>query len=533
MNRRRFWLGFLALTLSVAAALKIPRLFLTSDRCVACHNGIVTPAGEDVSIGNSWGPTMMANSSRDPYWQASIRRETLVHAPAGPAIEHECSACHMPMARYLAKAQGREGQVFAHLPIFRQSTEEDALAADGVSCAMCHQISQEKLGARESFTAGFVVDTTSPLGKRRVFGPFDIDDGRAGLMLSSARFRPEKASHVRGSELCATCHTLYTQALDDKAKVIGTLPEQVPYLEWKHSAYAAERTCQSCHMPAVDEDTPITGIVGKPRKGFSRHVFRGGNFFIPRLFSRHRDSLGVRALAQELESSSVRTVEHLGTEAAEVSVRRAGVENGLLRVEVAVANRAGHKLPTAYPSRRAWIHFSVRDASGNLIFESGRLNPDGSIEGNDNDVDGSRFEPHHVEISRGEDVQIYEGILAGPAGEVTTVLLTAVRYIKDNRLLPEGFEKRTAEPDIAAKGAAARDEDFGGGGDLVRYVVKTGEAAGPYEVRAELLYQPISYRWAHNLELRPSAEAGRFLSYYGPVAGNSAAVLAQVALTVK
>jgi hypothetical protein len=533
MTGHRLCLVSLVLALTVAAAPRMPQLFLTSDRCVACHNGIVTPSGEDVSIGIGWGPTMMANSSRDPYWQASIRRETLVHPPAGAAIEHECSACHMPMARYLAKAQGREGQVFAHLPVFRQSTEEGALAADGVSCSMCHQIGKENLGTRESFTAGFVVDTASPLGKRRVFGPFDIDDGRAGLMLSSAGFRPEKAAHIQSSELCASCHTLYTQALNDRAEVVGTLPEQVPYLEWKHSAYAEARNCQSCHMPTVDDETPITGTVGKPRKGFSRHVFRGGNFLIPRMFGRHRDALGVRALAQELEYSSLRTVEHLGTEAAEVSVRHAEVENGVLRVELAVANRAGHKLPTAYPSRRAWIHFSVRDGSGSLIFESGRLNPDGSIEGNDNDADGRRFEPHHVEISRGDDVQIYEGILAGPAGEVTTVLLTAVRYIKDNRLLPDGFDKGTAEADIAAKGAAAGDEDFTGGGDRMRYFVRTGETAGPYEVRAELLYQPISYRWAHNLELRPSAESDRFISYYGASSVNSAAVLSRVGLTVK
>ena len=51
-------------------------LFQTSDRCFACHNGLSTSAGEDISIGFSWRPTMMANSARDPYWQAGVRRET-------------------------------------------------------------------------------------------------------------------------------------------------------------------------------------------------------------------------------------------------------------------------------------------------------------------------------------------------------------------------------------------------------------------------------------------------------------------------
>jgi hypothetical protein len=46
-------------------------------------------------------------------------------------------------------------------------------------------------------------------------------------------------------------------------------------------------------------------------------------------------------------------------------------------------------------------------------------------------------------------------------------------------------------------------------------------------VRAELWYQPISFRWAHNVEDAPSEEAGRFISYYREAAGSSAIVLAR------
>ena len=54
-------------------------LFAHSEECQACHNNLTSPAGEDASIGVSWRSTMMANSARDPYWQASVRRETLDH----------------------------------------------------------------------------------------------------------------------------------------------------------------------------------------------------------------------------------------------------------------------------------------------------------------------------------------------------------------------------------------------------------------------------------------------------------------------
>ena len=48
-------------------------MFRTSDRCVACHNGMKTKSGEDYSIGVDWRASIMANSSRDPYWQGSVR----------------------------------------------------------------------------------------------------------------------------------------------------------------------------------------------------------------------------------------------------------------------------------------------------------------------------------------------------------------------------------------------------------------------------------------------------------------------------
>ena len=58
-----------------AVAAHAGALFTTSDNCMACHNNLVTPLGEDVSIGSTWRSSMMANSGRDPYFQAGLRRE--------------------------------------------------------------------------------------------------------------------------------------------------------------------------------------------------------------------------------------------------------------------------------------------------------------------------------------------------------------------------------------------------------------------------------------------------------------------------
>ena len=197
-------------------------------------------------------------------------------------------------------------------------------------------------------------------------------------------------------------------------------------------------------------------------------------------------------------------------------------------------NLSGHKLPTAYPSRRSWIHVTVQDQTGKTVFESGAIAADGSIAGNDNDTNAAAFEPHYRTVTEPGQVQIYESVMADVSGNVTTGLLSAVRYLKDNRLLPEGFNKTTAGPDIAVLGDAQSDPDFVGGGDRVTYSIDVAENPGPFELRVELRFQPISYRWARNLQRHGSAEeVARFTSYYSAMAHASSTVLTASSATVK
>src|SRR6202140_4644537 len=131
--------------------------FQTSDRCLACHNGLTASSGKDVSIGSDWRSSIMANSARDPYWQASVRREAIDHPESKAVIEDECATCHMPMARDEAKVEGHKGEVLSHLP-FNNDPKKNAAAEDGVSCSVCHQIGTQKLGTSDSFNGGFVAD---------------------------------------------------------------------------------------------------------------------------------------------------------------------------------------------------------------------------------------------------------------------------------------------------------------------------------------------------------------------------------------
>jgi hypothetical protein len=504
--------------------------FHTSDRCVACHNGLLTPSGDDVSIGFEWRASMMGNSSRDPYWQASVRRETIDHAESKAVIEDECSICHMPIVRYEAERRGEHAQVFAHLP-FAADEKQGRQAADGVSCSVCHQISTARLGTPESFNGGFVVQPPAGLDSRPEYGPYEVESGHRRIMLSSSEgYRPTQSDHIRQSEMCATCHTLLTQALGPNGAVIGSLPEQVPYQEWLHSDFKGVQSCQSCHMTALTEPAPITRVFGALREGVSRHGFVGGNFFMLRLLNRYRDTLDIAALPHELTLAADRTMDFLAARSATLRVETARAA-GQLQADVIVENLSGHKLPTAYPSRRAWLHVTVRDGGGRVVFESGGVNADGSVQGNDNDADAAKFEPHYTEIRSADQVQIYEDILGDANGAVTTGLLNGVRYLKDNRLLPRGFNKRTAGPDIAVLGAAFDDPDFSAASDRVRYAVPIGGASGPFTVTAELLYQPIGFRWAANLKSYNAAEPQRFTGYYAAMASAATTTLAKVQAT--
>src|SRR5262245_10899442 len=293
------------------AAQKQPRhealsLFTHSENCLACHNTLIAPTGEDVSIGATWRSTMMANSARDPYWQAGVRREVMDHPTRSADIQNECAACHMPMAQKIAHAAGSRGEVFAHLPIAQRNRSAlQRLASDGVSCTVCHQIAPDKLGTRDSFNANFTLRPTPADGARLIYGPYRIDPGRQSIMRSVTGFVQSEAPHIRQSELCASCHTLITEAFGADGSVIGSLPEQMNYQEWQHSAFSREeRSCQSCHMRAIKGPIRASSVLGDAREQVAQHVFVGGNSFMVRMFGRYRSDLGVAALASELEATA-------------------------------------------------------------------------------------------------------------------------------------------------------------------------------------------------------------------------------------
>ena len=288
-------------------------------------------------------------------------------------------------------------------------------------------------------------------------------------------------------------------------------------------------------MPRTDEAVKVSARPPwlEPRAPFWKHQFVGGNAFMLRIMNRFRAELGMEATSAELAATTNATVQQIARDTATVSITDAAVSNGALGISVAVSNITGHKFPTGYPSRRAWLHLTVRDASGRVVFESGAVEPSGAIVGNDGDAAAPSFEPHYREISRADEVQIYESIMGTPAGQPTTGLLQATQYLNDNRLLPRGFNKATAPAEIAVFGDAANDPDFTGEGDRVRYQVALGSTpAAGLNVDVELRYQSIGYRWAKNLSSYDAKEPKAFLGYYDALASSSSLVAARASRRV-
>jgi hypothetical protein len=465
--------------------------FSGSGNCRVCHNGLVDANGEDVSIETDWSSTVMAHASRDPVWRAKVSSELARNPGLSDLINDKCSRCHAPMAHTEAVYQGDTFNLLDGI-----LTPVDPLydaALDGVSCTLCHQIADTGLGTDAGFSGHYTIDTYANPLDRRIYGPYD--NVFAMPMLNMVGYTIAYSPHIKESAVCATCHNLRTPYVDAAGNVISTpeteFPEQMTYSEWLASDYPGRQSCQDCHMPRTD------GVImaSRPmwlntlRDDFATHKLVGGNMLLLDLLQNNAAELD--ATDANIAVTLQETAQMLRSAAAIEPVSGSLVNNELA-FELRLQNLTGHKLPSGIPLRRLVLHVKVSDPRGSTVFESGRINADGSVAGLDSDIDAATFEPHYDLITSPGQVQVYEAVMADNLGAVTCTLLRAAGMAKDNRLLPTGFNKATAAPDVRVAGAALADPDFTGGGDVVGFRL-SGMKAARYTVTAELVYQPLSF----------------------------------------
>ncbi|NNE46254.1 MAG: T9SS type A sorting domain-containing protein [Rhodothermales bacterium] len=509
----------LSLTLSGDLPTQTSTLFAGSGRCESCHSASsdLTGAmrdteGSDISPISLWRSTVMANAAKDPIWQAKVEAEVSVFPTLQSIIEDKCTTCHMPMARTEAIFSGAQSYAMA-------DGLTDPLAMDGVSCTVCHQIQSGNLGLPASFSGGFAIDD-----RREIYGPYD--DVQSAVMEASVNYSAVQGLHLTQSALCASCHTLFTPTIDNSGQPAGEIAEQTTYLEWRNSSYPDNNVqCQTCHMPEVEVPTAISTVPGMlpARSPFSRHYFVGGNRTLLEILKENGDEIGVTADTVLVDSTLARTVSQLRNRTAELKATYSWPNPDTLEVTLDVTNKTGHKFPTGFPSRRAWLDVLLTDGSGTPVFQSGRWNQQtAEIEHLDDP-----FEPHYDVVSAEEQIVVYQSLMGDVDGQLTWTLLRGADYLKDNRIPPAGFVVGGAFYDSTSiVGEAAADPNFnhaagieGSGSDRVVFRIGGVNQMSTYSLSARLLYQSLSRSFVDDLYQYSGPQVDRFKSYFDETGG--------------
>jgi hypothetical protein len=506
--------------------------FLYAKNCALCHansdraNAMRDMKRRPIAPFDLWQASMMANSARDPFWRAVLSAEVVATPSKKALIEEKCTRCHAPMAS--PATESPHGEVLAFL---KKNDQRAHLGLDGVSCTVCHQITDQGLGTEASFTGHFQINKES-----KIYGPHA--DPFPMPMQHHVGYTPTQSNHILKSGLCATCHTLNTTSVDEfgvpSAPSAGEFHEQSPYLEWRNSVYNDEvavpshqaKSCQACHMPTTDVDgnkieTVLAHNPGgrdfpflKPRSPFGRHTFSGANTLMMQILRDNAKQLGVTAPIAAFDATIEQAKQFLKKEAARIELTPIASERGKIAVKVVARNLGGHKLPTAYPSRRVWIMLTIKDDVGNVVFSSGLFNSMGELldqEGRilSSEIAGGPVNPHHQLINTPGQAQVYETIMADANGKPTFTLLRGASYLKDNRLLPLGWNPSHADGPATQPFGIQGDSDFFGGSDSIVYE-STIPKTGTYTISAKLLFQVITPRHANELFLAKTAEVETF-----------------------
>ncbi|MCB9691410.1 MAG: hypothetical protein H6736_06290 [Alphaproteobacteria bacterium] len=483
--------------------------FATSHSCAGCHSNhpsstaMRDDSGAPVSAFDLWQSSMMANAGRDPIWRAVVSAEIAATPGAAEIIGKRCMACHAPMAYSQTVLEGTESPGVETL---MAGTNTSQLALDGVSCALCHQIEPTGLGSESSWKGNYTV-----LGDRQVYGPHPNPVGAA---MEAAGWSPSFSSHINQAGLCATCHTLITDALDpDGTPNGGSVVEQAPLLEMLNSLYASS-DCQSCHLPSrTDQEATIATPIARnadgtddpslPDRAIGRHVFVGGNTLVPALLRDNPEIFNPAAPAAAFDATIAAARAQLSWRTANLTLQDSALSGSSLTFDTQIITSVGHKFPTGIPLRRAWLRVQVTDADGATVFLSGDFDGTGRILVNGQvapfEGQGGPIPPHHASITDDDQVQIYEAVLADLAGNPTYRLLRGAGYVKDNRLLPEGWNPNGVNiPRVGPIGTDG-DPDYASGGDTVQWMVDTTGFTAPFHIDARLYYQSLAHRFGEEI----------------------------------
>ncbi|MFZ5797233.1 MAG: multiheme c-type cytochrome [Desulfobulbaceae bacterium] len=307
-----------------------------------------------------WTGSVHALAFHDPVYQGELN---LAVKAVGHEISRQCEGCHSAagMVTGEIKKPGLEGL--------------SPMALAGVSCDICHSIS----GVTHWQTPSHEPENGSMIltpGEDTKDGPVLIKHGPLAPFEGCGEdFHQCKEStlHLR-AELCASCHQVYHYD--------AHFPLEATYLEWKHGPYAQkEILCQDCHMVDTQTFLRSADTFKRPEQGEYHHYFNGANYLLYFLAEQAAKKAGDEKLAANVQQKYQMSVDRLKA-AADLEITPVYGDRGLKEIKVRVRNiRAGHNLPTSLTNvRQMWLEITAKDAKGNVIASSGKLDEKGHLE---------------------------------------------------------------------------------------------------------------------------------------------------------
>jgi len=334
-------------------------------------------------------------------------------------------------------------------------------------CTVCHAPMANTLAKKTTGGVNYKLFSSNSNGTVQE-GLLDMDD------------TSELFNHAMDGVSCSLCHQIEDVGLGTAASMTGgysipTIPEET---KDERPAYGQYGDPDVVYMKTVGEFTPQFGA----HISTSETCATCHNLNLEPVNTMH-DNKGPLGIDDDLDflPSIQRNREFLRTS-----------DNGVADFDVKVTNLTGHKLPSGYHSRRAYLHVVIQDANGVVVYENGKMEPDGSIAGVDEDVNPTVWEPHHTVITEATQVQVYQAITGNDDDVRTHSLLNSAYFLKDNRLTPAGFDKNNVSADVAVTGLAKDDSNFNLGSDTVKYLADLNGGQAPYDITVFFRYQPIS-----------------------------------------
>lgn len=339
--------------------------FFSAKRCVGCH--------QDTHA--AWSESLHRNAAREPFYRESV---DILLRTRGIEFTRHCESCHTPVALF-------SGALTKNSP--RQQAPFTPLDDEGVTCTVCHSITEARLDGTGSFT----IRRPALLAKEDgtpIFGNFTDEQILADV---PGHKRAVMRPLLRAPEFCATCHKVDAPAELNGYKHIRGFSA---YDEWQQSGASHEavapyyRTeervdCRGCHMPKIEslhDRAAKNGVIAS-------HQWLGANTAAPLFYGqtkqveRIEEFLSSKVINADIFALKRESTGETFQELASGS-QLALIPGEEVTAEVVVANRkAAHSFaPEVRDLYEIWVAFEAVDDQGKVLMRSGFLKPNAMLD---------------------------------------------------------------------------------------------------------------------------------------------------------